>query len=144
MTNRQEALKETARILKPTGWFVCMWNHRDLRDPIQEQIEAIIRKEIADYDYGARRDDQTDVIRSSGLFNEVAALQGTVRHSQTIDDCIEAWRSHATLQRQAGEKFLLIIQRIESFLRGLEAPLIEIPYTTRIWMAQLLASATAQ
>ena len=29
--DRQQALTETARILKPSGWFACMWNHRQLR-----------------------------------------------------------------------------------------------------------------
>ena len=28
--DRPTALKETARILKPRGWFACMWNHRQL------------------------------------------------------------------------------------------------------------------
>jgi ubiquinone/menaquinone biosynthesis C-methylase UbiE len=41
--DRQQALKETARILKPRGWFACMWNHRNLEDPIQARIEAIIK-----------------------------------------------------------------------------------------------------
>lgn len=28
--DRQEALRESARILRPRGWFGCMWNHRQL------------------------------------------------------------------------------------------------------------------
>ena len=41
--NRTEALKETARLLKPDGWFICMWNNRNLEDEIQSDIEAIIK-----------------------------------------------------------------------------------------------------
>ena len=26
--DRPAALQETARILKPSGWFACLWNHR--------------------------------------------------------------------------------------------------------------------
>ena len=40
---RNKALLETSRILKPNGWFACMWNHRILEDPIQSEIESIIR-----------------------------------------------------------------------------------------------------
>lgn len=57
--NRQEALAEAKRILKDSGWFACMWNHRDLNDPLQKEIEDILKREIADYDYGTRREDQT-------------------------------------------------------------------------------------
>ena len=41
--NRQEALKESKRILKSKGWFACMWNHRKLEDPLQKQIEERTR-----------------------------------------------------------------------------------------------------
>ena len=34
----------------------------------------------------------------------------------TIDECVEAWRSHATLERQAGDKFPEVIAGIEKFL----------------------------
>lgn len=134
--DRQLALKETARILKPLGWFACMWNHRDLNDIIQSDIESIIKKYIHDYDYGTRREDQTEVINASGLFGEVHKLEGSVLHQQSIQDCLEAWRSHATLQRQAGNKFESIIGEIERYLKDLNREFIEIPYTTRIWMAQ--------
>ena len=42
VTNQMEALKESARLLKSQGWFACMWNHRDLTDEIQKEVEKII------------------------------------------------------------------------------------------------------
>ena len=41
VVNQQMALKEVSRILMSGGWFGCMWNHRDVEDPLQE-IENII------------------------------------------------------------------------------------------------------
>ncbi len=134
--NRELALKETVRILKNNGWFACMWNHRDLNDQIQLKIENIIKSKIQNYGYGTRREDQTEVIQNSGLFNEVVKIEGSVIHKQTIAECVEAWRSHATLERQAGEKFKELITEIENFLLSLNVPEIKIPYTTRIWLAQ--------
>ena len=32
--DRPAALKESARILRLGGWFACLWNHRQLDDPI--------------------------------------------------------------------------------------------------------------
>lgn len=136
VTDRQSSLKETHRILKSSGWFACMWNHRDLLDPIQMEIENIIKEHIPDYNYGARRQDQTDVIQKSGLFGKVVKIEGRVEHKQTMDDLVEAWRSHATLERQAGERFSSIVESIGGYVESLGCSTVTVPYTTRIWIAQ--------
>lgn len=144
VTDRGKTLKETVRILKPGGWFACLWNHRVLDDPIQSKIEGIITSAITNYNYGYRREDQTPIIDSSGLFGPVKKIEGTILHKQSINDCIEAWRSHATLQRQAGGRFEQIINRIEGYLRSLNhnREAIEIPYVTRIWAAQAVKASS--
>ena len=114
--DRPAALKETGRILKPRGWFACLWNHRQLDDPIQMQIEVIIKDRVRDYDYGSRREDQTAIIDASGLFSRVVHLDSRVVHEQTIEDCVEAWRSHSTLQRQARAAFGDVVASIEEYL----------------------------
>jgi ubiquinone/menaquinone biosynthesis C-methylase UbiE len=135
--DRLQALKETARILKPRGWFACMWNHRLLDNPIQSQIETIIKAHISDYGYGMRREDQTAVIDTSGLFESVVHIDSRVVHEQTIEECVEAWRSHATLERQAGAAFQDVIAAIQNYLHTLGTQSIQIPYSTNIWVAQL-------
>ena len=134
---RPPALKETARILKPHGWFSCMWNHRQLDDPIQAKIESIIKERVAGYGYGTRREDQTAIIDASGLFGPVVHLDSRVIHEQTIAECVEAWRSHATLERQAGATFGSVVAAIEEYLVSLKTSSIQIPYSTNIWLAQL-------
>ena len=135
--DRPQALRETARILKPGGWFACMWNHRQLDDPIQARIESIIKGRVKDYGYGSRREDQTAVIDGSGLFGPVVHLDSRIVHEQTINECVEAWRSHATLERQAGVAFSSVVAEIEDYLISLKTPTIPIPYSTNIWIAQL-------
>lgn len=137
VTDRSKALIETHRILKDAGWFVCMWNHRNLDNELQASVEAIIKKQIQNYDYGTRRQDQTKVINDSGLFSEVKYTEGSVTHEVTKYDWVEAWKSHATLARQAGDSFYKIIDEIEQFLSGYDSnKTIIIPYTTKIWFAQ--------
>lgn len=136
VTDRPKALQESHRLLKPGAWFVCMWNHRRLEDPIQAGIENAIARAIPGYDYGVRRADQTEVINASGLFGPARRIEGDVRHAMTVDDCVEAWKSHATLQRQAGDKFAGIVAEIEKFLVSTGESEIEVPYVTRLWMAQ--------
>jgi ubiquinone/menaquinone biosynthesis C-methylase UbiE len=137
--NRQEALQETKRILKSNGWFACMWNHRDLNDPLQKEIEDILKEQISDYSYGTRREDQTDVINQSGLFGEVIYIEGNVTHELLTEDFIEGWKSHGTVQRQSKEKFDFINAKIREVIEreSKGAEYIKVPYTTRIWMAQV-------
>lgn len=135
--DRQEALKETKRILKTGGWFACMWNHRDLNDPLQKEIEDILKTEIADYSYGTRREDQTDVINQSGLFQDVVYIEATVMHDILTEDFIEGWKSHGTVQRQSADKFDEINLKIRRVVEAKGETYMKVPYTTRIWMAQV-------
>jgi SAM-dependent methyltransferase len=138
VVDRRRALIESHRILKPGGWFACLWNHRDLEDPVQAGIEAIIRRNVSAYSYGSRREDQQSIIEESGLFGPVRRIEGRVVHRQSRADCVEAWRSHATLQRQAGPKFLDVVREIEGFLLQRGGDDLAVPYTTRAWMARRL------
>ena len=134
--DRQQALVETNRILKPQGYFACMWNHRNLDDPLQKQIEQIIQSNIPDYQYGTRREDQTGIINQSGLFQTVHFIEGTVEHHLQAEDFIEGWKSHGTVYRQSPHVFETIISEIRTLVEGPHQKVITVPYTTRIWMAQ--------
>lgn len=135
--DRLKALEETKRILKPQGWFACMWNHRDLEDPIQKSIEEIFKEHIEGYSYGTRREDQTDIINQSGLFGKVYYIEGSIQHKVLTEDFIEGWKSHGTVYRQSPEKFDLLNQEIRKKMEALESEYIMVPYTTRIWAAQV-------
>lgn len=135
--DRQQALAETARILKPNGWFACMWNHRDLNDPLQVEIEKVIKKYVADYSYGTRREDQTDEINKSGLFHEVKYIEAGVVHTIDKQDFIDGWKSHGTLARQSKEQFDLIIDEIAKVVEAAAVDgYVKVPYVTRVWVAQ--------
>ena len=134
---RQKALIETKRILKSGGWFACMWNHRDLDDSLQRGIEDILKAKIEDYQYGTRREDQTEVINQSGLFHEVIYIEGKVIHEIPTEDFIEGWKSHGTVQRQSKDNFNTVIDEIRKTVEAEHKKYITVPYMTRIWMAQL-------
>lgn len=136
VVDRQKALREAARILRPRGWFACVWNHRDVNDPLQQAIEQTIRSQIQDYTYGVRREDQTAIIKESGLFSNIQRVEARIVHSMDVSDCLEAWRSHATLRRQAGENFEKILDDIGRLIGQTRRSSIEVPYTTRVWLAQ--------
>ncbi|OFW80388.1 MAG: methyltransferase [Alphaproteobacteria bacterium RIFCSPLOWO2_01_FULL_40_26] len=135
--DQNKALAESKRLTNDRGWFVCMWNYRDVNDSIQKKIEDIIKNNISGYSYGNRREDQMEFLKNSGMFSSVDFIEGNVVHKQSLKDCVEAWRSHGTLHRQAGdEKFTKIISEIEKFLTQNNIQTLSIPYTTRMWVAK--------
>lgn len=136
--DRAAALAESRRILYKGGVFACLWNHRDLEDSLQNEIETILKNNIKDYSYGTRREDQTDIINASGLFGSVRYIEGKVLHKILASDFIEGWKSHGTVYRQAPEKFETIINEIKAAVDSKGQEYIEVPYTTRIWLAETM------
>lgn len=135
--DQQSALKETHRILKPNGYIACMWNHRDLEEPLQKDIERTIKASIPKYDYGSRRKDQTKTITQSGLFQKVTYIEASALRQISANDFTEGWKSHATLQRQSKENFYRVIEKIKNLVDSYSKNgMITVPYTTRIWLAQ--------
>lgn len=134
--DQEKALKEVQRIVEKNGWFCCLWNHRNIHDRLQAEIESIIQKYVPNYNYGLRRADQTQVLKDSGLFHSIEKITGIVLHQQSVEDCVEAWRSHATLERQAGSSFAEIISEIEQLLIAQGGETIAVPYDTQCWVAQ--------
>jgi len=138
--DQKATLSEVARILVPGGYFACMWNHRDLNDHLQNEIEEIIRQMVPDYDYGSRREDPTAIINESKLFGKVSYLEQSFKVEMPSNIFYEGWKSHATLERQAGQKFASVLERIQKLLTPYEV--IDVPYSTRIWFAPLAVEKT--
>ena len=136
VVDKQKALSEALRIVKLEGFFACMWNHRDLHDPIQKEIEIIIKNNILEYSYGDRRVDQLNILKESKLFSDINFISHRFIFKHKLIDVIEAWKSHGTLFNQAKDKFLSVISQIESYLNSLKISIIEIPYETKIWVAK--------
>jgi ubiquinone/menaquinone biosynthesis C-methylase UbiE len=130
-------LSEVNRVLKKNGWIGILYNHRDLEDDIQKEIEKIILNNIPTYDYGTRRIDQTRTLADCEYFREVAHIDSIILHRQKISEVIIAWKSHATLKRQAGVKFDYIIEEISKYLSSLNMDYIDVPYKTNIWISQV-------
>lgn len=133
--DRGEALKETHRILKPGAYFTCMWNHRNLNDPIQKIAEDIIVEFIPGYDRGVRREDQRPFLEQKrDLFTNIFYLEFDFEFKQSIDTYIKAWRSvrnkYWDLSTDSGEELFL---RITNRMREKMPSVFSIMYTTRAW-----------
>ena len=135
VVNQKLALKEVKRLLLPHGWFACMWNHRDLNDPLQKEIESIIRISIPNYDYGTRRQCPSDIINASCLFGEIHSIEKSFSVETKTQDFVNAWKSHETLSRQSAGNFEKIIFEISKILPSGN---FSVPYTTKIWYSSVI------
>lgn len=135
VADRTRALVESARILERGGWFVCLWNHRDLNDELQARVEATIKRLVPGYCYGERREDQAPVIASTGLFKDVRRIVTPFVATTSAEDYILAWRSHGTLYRQTGERFPYVIEKIAEVIHEHERLLV--PFATVVWYCQV-------
>jgi len=128
------ALQESARLLQTDGWLVCLWNHRDLDDPAQARLQAVIEEHVPGYTHGSRRDDPTPVLAGDDRFDEVVHLQGRLLHELPCVDFVQGFRAHATLVRQAGAALPRVLDALAAALHGRST--IAVPFVTRIYAAR--------
>jgi SAM-dependent methyltransferase len=128
------ALAEAARILRPGAWLACLWNHRDLGDPLQAALQAAIEREVPRYSHGSRREDPRPAITADGRFEPARTLEGAIIHDIACADFVDGFRAHATLVRQAGTRMPRVLAALSRVLDGRER--IAVPFVTRVFVAR--------
>jgi hypothetical protein len=58
-------------------------------------------------------------------------------HETDRDAWCDAWSSHATLARQAGDKMAVVVAEIRNLAAETSGSVLAVPYRTRGWMARL-------
>lgn len=129
-----DALHGAATLLDGGGWLACLWNHRDLDDPGQARLQAVIERHVPGYRHGARRDDPSALIEADGRFGAVSSLRIRFHHTTSTHAFVEGFRAHATLVRQAGAALPRVLAALEDELRGQST--IAVPFSTRVYLAQ--------
>lgn len=139
--DRNESLREAHRLLKKGGYFSCMWNHRDLNDPVQKIAEDTIIEFVPHYTRGTRREDQRAVIENrKDIFDNIVYTEEDFYFHQSIENYIKAWKSvknkYWDVATKEGEELLnKIMSKIEERL----PKELDIKYTTRTWSARKIA-----
>ncbi len=137
-TDRVATIREALRVLRPGGWFSCLWNHRELQaDPIQATIEKIIRRFYPNYSHGTRREDQTPFLKKIDSFQNHQYFECPQRVFQSRENYLLAWRSVRNSYwdlRDPDQK-----NTFEAMLSEMEVVLpetLELTYVTRVWLCQ--------
>ena len=131
---------EFARILRPGGRFVALWNPRLLEaNPELAETENYIqtlRPDIRRVSSGRSgiTEKLMDKLSAHPDFDDVVYLEGRHVRSQTMEEYIGAWRSTNDVQSQLGpEKFEQFLRHVRSRLAGAD---VEVTYLTRAWAAR--------
>ena len=125
------SLAEVARILKPNGVLALLWNHRDLSDPLQAAIEAVIKLHIPNYAHGSRRENPSTTVVATAQFVAVDSFRSAFEITTQRDHYLAAWRSHATLARAAKSELERIMKSIANIVPQGD---FSVPYSTALWV----------
>jgi ubiquinone/menaquinone biosynthesis C-methylase UbiE len=140
VVDTRSALSEASRVLKDSAVLAILWNHRDLTDPLQIQIEQVIRSALPNFEYGLRRNDPAETVLTSGHFSAIEHFRCDFEHETDHQHFMSAWRSHATLARAASAAvsadssnttFERVLERIADIVPT--QPFV-VPFSTAVWL----------
>jgi ubiquinone/menaquinone biosynthesis C-methylase UbiE len=126
------------KILKSRGEVIITWNNRSFKNKYQYDIEAIINKNIQNYNYGLRRSDPKKLLIDSKIFSKIVLHKRKFNNRFLKNDFILGWKSHGTLYKQAKKKlFHLIIKEIRNYIFSVnKSKHIIVPYFTNVWICK--------
>lgn len=133
---------EFARVLRPGGRFVALWNPRLIEDnPLLVEIESHLNKlkggDIKRVSSGRSgiTETLTEQLESSPRFEDVVYVEGRHRMTMTPAHYLGVWRSVNDLRVQLGPAaFSAFLDWVEAKTRDLAT--IDVTYLTRAWSAR--------
>ena len=137
----QRGTQEIARVLRPGGRFVALWNPRLVEaNPLTAEIENFLTELCPTMTrVSSGRSGITETLNeslwASPHFDDVVHLEGRHHVALTPERYLGVWRSVNDIQAQLGpEKFRTFLQYVEDRVGSL--PQVDATYLTRAWVAR--------
>jgi len=143
------AVREFARVLRPGGLFMALWNTRRYEsNPLLVEIEDYLHALVPELrrvssGRSAFCDGLTDRLAGRKEFADVLYLEGRHTEQQSPEQYIGLWESVNDVRVQAGEERFA---RFLDYIRERTAQLdhIDAEYTTRAWVARTPSTPAEQ
>lgn len=136
----EESIDEFARVLRPGGTFVAIWNPRHLEsNPLLVEIEQFLRELVPELDRvssgsSAFTEQLEPRLRADPRVDDVLYLEGQHVIEMSPERYLGAWSSVNDVRVQAGpERFQRFMDYVASRVRDVRS--IEAAYRTRAWVA---------
>lgn len=140
-TDFDVAIREFARLIRPGGFFVALWNPRYLApNAMLVEIEEFLKNLVPELNRVSSGnsvfcDGLLDRLETVDSFGDVIYVEGRHIEKQSKQHYLGLWKSVNDIRVQAGE------ERFEKFLAYIddrigEDDIIEASYRTRAWIAR--------
>lgn len=135
------ALQEFHRLLRPGGWFTCLWNPRaieahpitlDVENTIERIVPELQRKSSGRSKFTSQL---AEKLPSTGLFTSPVYMEAQFTVEMTRNQYLGVWDSVNDIRAQAGpERWKEIRDYIDARTHGIAS--IPCVYWTRAWSCQ--------
>jgi ubiquinone/menaquinone biosynthesis C-methylase UbiE len=115
------ALAEFHRVLTADGWLGLIWNSRDLDDPLQAELEVLLRpyrRRVADQQSGAWR----PPLEATPLFGAVEERSFPFAQALTADELCARVASTSFVAAAAADEREEVLARVRALAAGLSEP----------------------
>lgn len=128
--DHDRALPELHRVLKDDGALVLIWNSRDLDDPIQSEVEALLRP-FRDQVPGQQAGAWRAPLAASPLFGQPETRSFRYAQQFTTDDLCERVASTSFVAAMPALAREELLARVAALTYGLVEP-FSFPYVTEV------------
>jgi SAM-dependent methyltransferase len=128
--DHERALPEIHRVLRPEGWLVLVWNMRDLDDPVQAAVEAILRtarNDVGSYPRGSWR----AALERSPLFGPAEVRGFRFAQSFTANDLADRVASTSFVASMPSAERTVLLGKVRAVADGVPEP-FPFPYLTEV------------
>ena len=119
--DQSRALPELRRVLRRGATLALIWNVRDLRDPLQERLEAVLAPERANVPSQLERP-WRGPLEESELFGPIEERRFPHVQLSTVEDLCDRVSSTSFVAAMSDDQRAVLLERVRGLVAGVPEP----------------------